>query len=84
MTDTDTNAGSLLRDAGGARPTDSLDDSALALALEFHRTYELLAPNFGYKTQMATRVFDPDSPNGRLMIAVCAEILARRAKRIQP
>ena len=82
MIPTDTDG--LLKDAGGARPTDSLDDSALALALEFHRTYELLAPNFGYKTQMATRVFDPDSPNGRLMIAVCAEILARRAKRIQP
>jgi hypothetical protein len=54
------------------------NDDALALALEFHRTYELLAPKYNYKTQLATRVFDPDSANGRLMIEVCAVILARR------
>jgi hypothetical protein len=51
----------------------------LALALAFHKIYELLAPDFGYKTQIATREFDPDSPNGRLMQAVCREIIDMRA-----
>lgn len=46
----------------------------LALAVLFHHTYEKLAPESGYETRKETRVFDPESPNGRLMIAVCAEI----------
>ena len=46
-----------------------------ALAVLFHNTYETLAPEFGYETREETRIFDPESENGRLTIAVCAEIL---------
>lgn len=48
---------------------------ALALAIRFHETYERLAPSFGYETRKETRAFDPTTPNGRLMVAVCAELL---------
>ena len=49
--------------------------SALALAKQFHDIYERLAPEHGYETRPETREFDPDSPNGRLMVAVCTEII---------
>ena len=52
----------------------TLDD--VTLARLFHKTYELLAPTFGYETRPETREFDPESPNGRLMIAVCATLRA--------
>lgn len=44
------------------------------LARQFHEIYERLAPEFGYETRTETREFDPHTPNGRLMIAVCSEI----------
>lgn len=44
------------------------------LAILFHNTYERLAPDFGYETREETKNFDAESPNGRLMVAVCAEI----------
>ena len=47
----------------------------LELAILFHDTYERLAPSFGYETREETRKFDPESPNGRLMVAVCEEVL---------
>lgn len=50
--------------------------AARALAEQFHATYELLAPQFGYETRAETRQFDPASSNGKLMIAVCASIIA--------
>ncbi len=50
--------------------------TATELAVKFHEIYERLAPAHGYETRQETRRFDPTSPNGRLMIAVCAEILA--------
>lgn len=50
-------------------------DSPEALAQSFHDTYERLAPSFGYETRPDTKRFDPGSPNGRLMVAVCREIL---------
>lgn len=53
--------------------TDYLTDP-LALAVLFHATYERLAPNSGYQTRQETRIFDPESANGKLMIATCAEI----------
>lgn len=52
-----------------------LTPEAQAAAL-FHDTYEKLAPSFGYETRKDTRKFDPNSPNGKLMIAVCGEVLA--------
>lgn len=49
--------------------------SALELAMRFHEAYERLAPRFGYETRAETREFDPQTPNGRLMLAVCREII---------
>lgn len=49
--------------------------TAKALAEQFHEAYERLAPLFSYSTRIDTRTFDPLSVNGRLMIAVCEEIL---------
>ena len=48
---------------------------ARQLAELFHDRYERLAPQFGYVTREETRDFDAKSANGRLMIAVCDEIL---------
>lgn len=48
----------------------------LELARKFHEAYERLAPLYGYETRQETREFDPTSNNGRLMIAVCAEVRA--------
>jgi hypothetical protein len=45
------------------------------LAVMFHQAYERLAPDFGYETRPETEVWDPYSPNGKLMRAVCGEIL---------
>lgn len=44
------------------------------LARKFHDTYERLAPDYGYETRDDTKEFDPTSPNGQLMIAVCGEV----------
>jgi hypothetical protein len=59
----------------------SLPD-AEALAKRFHETYERLAPQYAYKTQVSSAVDWADVPscNKRLMIAVCAEILAENSK----
>jgi hypothetical protein len=54
--------------------------AAEKLARQFHETYEKLAPQFGYETREETRDFDATTPNGRLMVAVCGEILATRSK----
>ncbi len=51
----------------------------LDLAILFHETYERLAPTFGYETRVESRAFDPESKNGQLMIAVCAELRSRRS-----
>lgn len=53
----------------------------LQLAILFHETYERLAPAFGYETREDTKEFDPDSKNGRLMIAVCGEVLKTYPKK---
>lgn len=53
-------------------PTEKID--VRRLARQFHDSYERLAPRFGYETHPETREFDPESPNGRLMQAVCAEV----------
>ena len=49
----------------------------IVLAEAFHDTYERLAPAHGYETRVETRTFDAETANGRLMIAVCKEILER-------
>ncbi len=50
------------------------------LAKLFHETYERLAPHFGYETRQETAIaweaIPATSPNKRLMIAVCRELLA--------
>jgi len=51
------------------------NNDAEILARKFHETYERLAPNFGYETKTNTKTFNPDSANGKLMIAVCSEII---------
>ena len=48
--------------------------AALDLARKFHEIYERLAPIYGYQTREDTREFDPESTNGRLMIAVCKQL----------
>lgn len=49
--------------------------TAERLARKFHDTYESLAPSFGYETREDTKQFDPESSNGRLMIAVCERLI---------
>lgn len=48
------------------------------LARLFHEKYEKLALEFKYETREETREFDPSSPNGKLMIEVCREILVEK------
>lgn len=52
----------------------ALQREPVALALRFHEAYERLAPQFGYETREDTKKFDPESKNGKLMIAVCKEV----------
>lgn len=52
-------------------------NDALQLAKQFHSLYERRAPEFGYETREKTRTFDETSLNGRLMIAVCQEIMTQ-------
>lgn len=59
-------------------------DAGEALARQFHEIYERRAPEFGYETRTETREFDPTTPNGRLMIAVCGEIAATPANTSAP
>jgi len=51
------------------------DKEIRELAEKFHEAYERLAPEYGYETRPETKQFDPESPNGKLMIAVCDELL---------
>lgn len=56
-------------------PLQKLDEvDTLELAIMFHHTYEKFAPDVGYDTRKETRIFDPQSPNGKLMLKVCEEI----------
>jgi len=47
---------------------------AIKLAIMFHNLYEQYAPEYGYKTNEETRIFNASTPNGKLMIRVCREI----------
>lgn len=57
--------------------------SAYNLARTFHETYERLAPAFGYETREDTKTWNPDSRNGRLMAAVCAELIEEINKQLR-
>lgn len=54
-----------------------------ALARQFHDRYEEIAPLYGYKTREDTRAFDPESPNGQLMQAVCLQVVGPIVARLQ-
>jgi hypothetical protein len=55
------------------------EGEAVAWARRFHECYERLAPQFGYETRKDTRVFDPESQNGKLMCAVMESIVCGKA-----
>lgn len=55
---------------------DPLRVAAVALAREFHDTYEGVAVDQGYATRQETRSFDPGSANGRTMVGTVAALLA--------
>lgn len=61
-------------------PAPAAVQEAARVAVLFHEAYEKLAPNFGYETRPDTKVFDPESANGRLMIATCGEVLRALAE----
>lgn len=54
-----------------------------ALASQFHDRYEEIAPLYGYKTREDTKTFDPESPNGQLMQAVCLQVVGPIIARLQ-
>lgn len=54
------------------------------IARFFHDTYEALAPSFGYATRADTKSFDPSTPNGKLMMAVCAKAMEEFGPRAAP
>jgi len=45
------------------------------VARKLHDAYEKLAPEFGYETRKDTKKFDPESPNGKLMIRVMEQVV---------
>lgn len=55
---------------------------ACRIARRFHEFYEQSAQFFGYETKKETKNFDPESPNGRLMVWVCYEIIKEERQRI--
>lgn len=52
-----------------------VEDKALEMATIFHSIYERHAPLFGYSTRPQTRVFSPNTPNGKLMVRTCFELI---------
>jgi hypothetical protein len=55
------------------------NDPATRIAQHFHRTYEALAPTFGYQTRPESAVAWADVPdqNRALMVAVVADLMSR-------
>ncbi len=51
--------------------------NAEEMAIFFHNKYEELALSFGYETRIDTKSFDKNTPNGKLMVAVCQQFLNR-------
>lgn len=54
----------------------------LSMAKQFHDLYEFYASTYGYKTRDDTKTFNPDSPKGKTMIAVCSGVKALWLDRI--
>jgi hypothetical protein len=57
------------------KPAPIRESQALRVARAFHEAYERLAPQNGYETRKDTRHFDPNTANGRTMLAVVTELL---------
>lgn len=53
------------------------------LAKQFHDLYEKYAPEYGYNTREDTKEFNPESPNGKLMIQVCSEIITEHYNELE-
>ena len=49
----------------------TIKEQAEEMAIFFHNEYETLAGFYNYDTREDTKEFDKNSPNGKLMIAVC-------------
>lgn len=59
----------------GDRVIAAYERAAKVLTAElFHEIYERLAPDFGYETREDTKAFDPNSKNGKLMVATVNEV----------
>ena len=71
-----------------ASPPDATAPSepATAAAVDFHETYEQLAPSFGYETRADTKKFDPESKNGLVKLSHFKIALRQRqcAPSLQP
>ena len=53
------------------------------LAHQLHDVYESLAPKYGYQTRWDTRMWDPDSVNGRLMTAAVDTVFSGLTTRLR-
>ena len=60
-----------------------MEKKEIQLAKLFHDTYERLAPEFGYTTREDTKEFNKNSPNGKLMVAVCKEVMTQELDRVR-
>ena len=72
----------MLDDGKKARAALRGEADAETLAQQFHKTYELLAPSFGYETRRESAVPWEQVPYRyrRLMIAVCAALRGEPTK----
>lgn len=54
------------------------DEEIKKLTIEFHNTYEKLAPKYGYKTRKDTRKLDFNFPNGKLMYETIKQVFSNK------
>ena len=74
-------------EAEGITPPDGwvlVENNPRLLARKFHAFYEGYSSAVGYSTRDDTKIFDENSPNGRLMIATCAAILESPKPEVKP
>lgn len=60
-----------------------MEEELKELVLQFHNTYEELAPKFGYETRKDTREFDFNSNNGKLMYATIEKVVKPILNRLE-